>query len=186
MEPKLIQSGRERNWYLIKEWTTRIGLKAMITQCVWNRDLMPVLSLHDHYCGYVILPEGHGKNYYDSNEIEVHGGVTHQGSIPGFEGIMVGFDMAHYGDEDIKDPLQYCKKECESLAKQIAEYCPAPSLNPIAAKIFPQEAALVAAGKCAFGEDHDVRPETFRDELSRKEFGISGMCQKCQDETFGV
>ena len=26
----------------------------------------------------------------------------------------------------------------------------------------------------------------FRDELSRKEFGISGMCQCCQDETFGV
>lgn len=25
----------------------------------------------------------------------------------------------------------------------------------------------------------------FRDELSRKEFSISGMCQKCQDETFG-
>ena len=25
----------------------------------------------------------------------------------------------------------------------------------------------------------------FRDELSRKEFYISGMCQKCQDETFG-
>ncbi len=25
----------------------------------------------------------------------------------------------------------------------------------------------------------------FRDDLSRKEFMISGMCQKCQDETFG-
>lgn len=25
----------------------------------------------------------------------------------------------------------------------------------------------------------------FRDELSRKEFTISGMCQKCQDEVFG-
>ena len=26
----------------------------------------------------------------------------------------------------------------------------------------------------------------FRDELSRKEFGISGFCQSCQDETFGA
>lgn len=26
--------------------------------------------------------------------------------------------------------------------------------------------------------------EFFRDELSRKEFKITGMCQKCQDETF--
>ena len=25
----------------------------------------------------------------------------------------------------------------------------------------------------------------FRDELSRKEFNISGFCQKCQDEIFG-
>ena len=26
----------------------------------------------------------------------------------------------------------------------------------------------------------------FRDELSRKEFGISGFCQSCQDEIFGA
>lgn len=26
----------------------------------------------------------------------------------------------------------------------------------------------------------------FRNELSRKEYGISGMCQKCQDSVFGV
>ena len=26
----------------------------------------------------------------------------------------------------------------------------------------------------------------FRDPLSRKEYAISGMCQRCQDETFGV
>lgn len=26
--------------------------------------------------------------------------------------------------------------------------------------------------------------ESFRDTLSRKEYGISGMCQKCQDEIF--
>ena len=28
--------------------------------------------------------------------------------------------------------------------------------------------------------------ETFRDALSRKEYTISGLCQSCQDETFGV
>jgi hypothetical protein len=27
---------------------------------------------------------------------------------------------------------------------------------------------------------------TFRDELSKKEFGISGLCQVCQDEVFGI
>jgi len=26
----------------------------------------------------------------------------------------------------------------------------------------------------------------FRDEISRREYGISGLCQKCQDEIFGT
>ena len=33
---------------------------------------------------------------------------------------------------------------------------------------------------------HDVLDTSFRDELSFKEFTISGMCQKCQDDIFGV
>jgi len=31
-----------------------------------------------------------------------------------------------------------------------------------------------------------IKMEDFRDDLSRKEYGISGLCQKCQDDTFGV
>jgi hypothetical protein len=49
-------------------------------------------------------------------------------------------------------------------------------------KVFPQEMANVKAGKCPFCAE--VIGE-FRDPLSRKEFQISGLCQKCQDETFG-
>jgi len=30
-----------------------------------------------------------------------------------------------------------------------------------------------------------IRLEDFKDESSRKEFKISGLCQKCQDEIFG-
>ena len=30
-----------------------------------------------------------------------------------------------------------------------------------------------------------VSKEEFRDALSRKEYGISGMCQECQDSVFG-
>lgn len=26
----------------------------------------------------------------------------------------------------------------------------------------------------------------YRDELSKKEYSISGMCQRCQDKTFGI
>ena len=38
---------------------------------------------------------------------------------------------------------------------------------------------------CVFcGKSIDVGKD-FKDELSIKEFRISGMCQKCRDETFG-
>jgi hypothetical protein len=39
-------------------------------------------------------------------------------------------------------------------------------------------------GKCPFcGEQ--VKPEDFRDMLSVKEYSISGICQRCQDGTYG-
>jgi hypothetical protein len=41
-------------------------------------------------------------------------------------------------------------------------------------------------GKCPFcGKLVDPMNE-FRDEKSRREFQISGLCQKCQDEFFGI
>jgi len=42
----------------------------------------------------------------------------------------------------------------------------------------------VAAGKCPFCHK-EVSPDDFRDELSLKEYKISGLCQACQDKTFG-
>jgi len=40
----------------------------------------------------------------------------------------------------------------------------------------------IARNACVIcGED----ASEFKDELSRKEFTISGMCQSCQDKTFG-
>ena len=43
--------------------------------------------------------------------------------------------------------------------------------------------ATIRADKCVIcGGDANV----FRDLLSRKEYRISGLCQKCQDATFGV
>lgn len=53
--------------------------------------------------------------------------------------------------------------------------------------LFPQFAANKRAQRCAFddgkGAAHDV--STFKDALSHKEFGISGLCQACQDSVFG-
>jgi len=50
---------------------------------------------------------------------------------------------------------------------------------------FGEEVKRVELGCCPFCKDA-VKVEDFRDELSRKEFNISGLCQKCQDEMFGV
>ena len=49
---------------------------------------------------------------------------------------------------------------------------------------FGMEMARVEKKQCPFcGKKIDLQRE-FRDVMSRKEFGISGLCQKCQDEMF--
>ena len=40
-----------------------------------------------------------------------------------------------------------------------------------------------AGGQCVMCGEFDL---SFRDELSRKEHGISGFCQSCQDDIFGT
>ncbi len=50
-------------------------------------------------------------------------------------------------------------------------------------KIFPHMAERVDKGLCPIcGQKID--PAKFKDELSIKEYELSGMCQVCQDETF--
>ena len=49
--------------------------------------------------------------------------------------------------------------------------------------LFPNEVKEVEQGKCPFCHEV-VKMEDFRDELSRKEYSISGLCQTCQDEMF--
>jgi len=50
------------------------------------------------------------------------------------------------------------------------------------AEMFPEEMANVASGKCPFCSK---KITNFRNEISLKEYQISGLCQKCQDEVFG-
>jgi hypothetical protein len=38
---------------------------------------------------------------------------------------------------------------------------------------------------CVTCGSEKINPEDFRDELSRREFNISHMCQECQDSVFG-
>ena len=57
-------------------------------------------------------------------------------------------------------------------------------LDEIRKMMFPVEEERKAEGKCPFcGKKIDVENE-FRDEISKREFGISGMCQSCQDDFF--
>ena len=46
-----------------------------------------------------------------------------------------------------------------------------------------EEVDAVEAGRCPFCKQ-SIMKGSFRDALSEKKFQISGLCQKCQDETF--
>jgi len=48
---------------------------------------------------------------------------------------------------------------------------------------FPAELEKIRSNKCPFCSC-DIDITSFTDQLSLKEFHISGLCQKCQDETF--
>jgi uncharacterized CHY-type Zn-finger protein len=48
---------------------------------------------------------------------------------------------------------------------------------------FSKEVDLVELGRCPFCQVR-INLEDFRDELSIKEYRISGLCQKCQDDIF--
>lgn len=54
-------------------------------------------------------------------------------------------------------------------------------------KIIPDKLKAIRENKCTTcGKPLVGDSEEFRDELSRREYSISGMCQACQDSMFGV
>ncbi len=50
---------------------------------------------------------------------------------------------------------------------------------------FGEAIEQVEKGNCPFCKKAIHPNSEFRDELSLKEYGISGLCQECQDKTFG-
>lgn len=58
-----------------------------------------------------------------------------------------------------------------------------PDLNKPAFKVMPMAKALVAMGKCPMCHE-DIDENEFKNELSKKEYTISGLCETCQDELF--
>lgn len=49
---------------------------------------------------------------------------------------------------------------------------------------FKEEVKRAEKGSCPFCSAV-ISEKEFRDELSKKEWKISGLCQKCQDKVFG-
>lgn len=56
------------------------------------------------------------------------------------------------------------------------------ALNKISQELFGRKRNN---SECVCCGSNKICTEDFRDEISRREFAISYMCQKCQDKTFG-
>ena len=66
----------------------------------------------------------------------------------------------------------------------------APQIDALLSEIIfngKDHVTVIKEGKClTCDEAHDLIASSFRDDISRKEYSISGMCQSCQDDVFGV
>jgi hypothetical protein len=58
-----------------------------------------------------------------------------------------------------------------------------PDLSKPIFAMMPELADRIMCGQCTFCSK-SLTP--FRDEISAKEYSISGMCQECQDEVFSM
>ena len=80
--------------------------------------------------GYVFIPKSHeyfGKDYYELDHIDCHGGLTFSETRDDFT--RIGFDCAHYGDYMPFNPLRfeyevyrnmkYVEAECKKIVDQL-------------------------------------------------------------------
>lgn len=58
-----------------------------------------------------------------------------------------------------------------------------PDLNKPVFKLMPDKAKLIRQGKCPSCK-RPIWPQAFTDDLSKKEYSISGLCQTCQNSIF--
>ena len=64
----------------------------------------------------------------------------------------------------------------------------APQIDALLSEIIfngKDRATCVREGTCVTCDAQGIVATSFRDDVSRKEYQISGMCQSCQDEVFG-
>ena len=65
----------------------------------------------------------------------------------------------------------------------------APQIDALLSEIIfngKDRATCVREGTCVTCDAQGIVATSFRDDVSRKEYQISGMCQSCQDDVFGV
>tara|TARA_R100001082_G_scaffold99643_1_gene68448 strand:- start:1334 stop:1558 length:225 start_codon:yes stop_codon:yes gene_type:complete len=60
-----------------------------------------------------------------------------------------------------------------------------PDLSKPIFTLMPHLADRIIDNRCAVCCS-PISPDEFKNDLSKKEYSISGMCQKCQDAIFGV
>ena len=59
-----------------------------------------------------------------------------------------------------------------------------PDFNKPFFKMFPEKRKMVEDGRCMDCGKKRVEEKDFKDDLSKKEYSISGMCQVCQDKVW--
>lgn len=125
-----------------KDWITNSNFRAIIIHYCYcieslklSKDQLDSISI-GHRCGYLNIPKDHALYEVNYEEIEkyfqVHGGITFSGNLPFIDPNLFwfGYDCSHHNDKTSFNPngiertLDYCIKECEFLAEQIAEETP--------------------------------------------------------------
>lgn len=118
-------------------------------------EILGLFRDHGMRCGYVLIPneiEGKVRNDAEPDSecipIDVHGGVTFAGNLPGFDGYFIGFDCCHWGDaidhetlkkhfpdkyeilmaagthptpDDIIRDTEFVRSECKKMVDQIID-----------------------------------------------------------------
>lgn len=124
----------EETYIVEKDWITADNLRAVVIialSSIWTKS---------HRCGYVGVPITHPMYAMNYNDVSVdcHGGLMYSGDstdsypVESLDSSLwwFGFDCAHLGDAPITSEgyemsegtvrtLDFCVKECESIASQL-------------------------------------------------------------------
>ena len=87
---------------------------------------------------------------------------------------------------EIRKPFAYLKYIGKSQKQKKLNTMKETAKENLRAFGFDKEVADVEGGKCPFCRSSETKKDDFRDKKSFKEFQISGLCQKCQDDFFGA